>query len=33
MGGHQGHGLEEAEQLRRQVRELREEVDRLKAVR
>jgi hypothetical protein len=33
MGGHQGHGAEEAEQLRRQVRELREEVDRLKAVR
>jgi hypothetical protein len=33
MGGHQGHGLEEAEQLRLQVRVLREEVDRLKTVR
>ena len=33
MGGRHGRGPEETEELRRQVRELREEVDRLKAVR
>ena len=33
IGRHHGRGGEEAEELRRQVRELREEVDRLKAVR
>ena len=33
MGGHQSRGLQETEELRRQVHELREEVDRLKAVR
>ena len=33
MGGHHGRGPEETENLRRQVRELREDVDKLKAVR
>lgn len=33
MGGHQGRKPDETEELRRQVRELREEVDKLKAVR
>jgi hypothetical protein len=33
MGGHHGRGLDETDDLRRQVRELRDEVDRLKAVR
>ena len=33
MGGHHGHGPAETEDLRRQVRELREGVDKLKAAR
>ena len=33
MGGHHGRGPEETEELRRQVRELREDVERLKAIR
>ena len=33
MGGHHGRGPEETEELRRQVRELREDVERLKALR